>query len=663
MKNPFNESMPPSQQYRRLRDFLTGAEHEAVKTQRLDAVRKSRGSSQFDDDTAKTQRLDAVRKSRGSPQAGDAVKMPVARAVKRPEGKLTPLNRHTGQQRRVRPESHKQVWKPGTFGFNNDGGVDDDVGDVDLATIPLMVLRGISEQKGLPQTASKSEISNAAGSAAYVGVGNIAGSVIKYGSNIVIQRGFGAGAYGLYTLSLSVVGLVGSIFNLGLDDAMLRYVSIYQAKRQKGLLRGLTIFCTTVVGIFGILGALLVLYYAPFLAAVKHSPEIIPVLQMMSPIVPLLGLQLIWTNGLQGFKEFRWRVLVQRILIPVTLILLLLGAIIFFHTLDAIVVATVINAAIGTALSLYFFFCRLKGVMEPGPEKYEMRDWIGFAAPNFLTSIVDTVLQSVDTILLAYFAIPNAAIGLYSAAIKISGNIVIPQYSLNAMFAPTIAELHSRGEHQKLEAMFKVVTKWAITFSLPIFLIATLFSTSLLSISGEGFVSAWPLVIAFSVGTMVNVSTGSVGYMLLMTGHTKISFLNSLAAVIVNIIAACILTPHYGAMGVAIATGLATCGVNIMRLLQVCILLKMQPYSWNVLKPIGAGAISVGLTGGLLYLLSLAHLSVQIYKFHMSFELILVPVFIAIYFGLLALFKVSPEDKIVLDSLRRKFRHRKKMKK
>jgi len=342
------------------------------------------------------------------------------------------------------------------------------------------------------------------------------------------------------------------------------------------------------------------------------------------------------------------------------LILLLLGALILFHTLDAIVVATVINAAIGTVLSLFFFFRRLAGVTKSGPEKYEMRDWFGFAAPNFLTSIVDTVLQSVDTLMLAYFAIPNAAIGLYAAAIKISGNIVIPQYSFNAMFAPTIAELHSQGEQQKLEAMFKVVTKWAITFSLPIFLIATIFSASLLSISGPGFVPAWPLVIAFSVGTMVNVSTGSVGYMLLMTGHTKISFLNSLTAVVVNVVVAFILTPQYGAMGVAIATGLATCVVNIMRLLQVCILLKMQPYSWNMLKPIGAGAISAALTGGLLYLLSLAHLAIQIYKFHVSFELTLVPVFIAIYFGLLALFGVSPEDKIVLDALRRKFRRGKK---
>src|SRR5712692_6405522 len=143
----------------------------------------------------KMPRLGAVRKPRESFLSEYAVKVPVVRPVKMPDAKLTPQNGPVGQQRRLRSESHHQVWRPGTFGFSSDGDIGDEVLDDDLATIPLMVLRGISEQRGLPQTASKSEISNAAGSAAYVGVGNIAGSVIKYGSNIVIQRGFGAGAF------------------------------------------------------------------------------------------------------------------------------------------------------------------------------------------------------------------------------------------------------------------------------------------------------------------------------------------------------------------------------------------------------------------------------------------------------------------------------------
>jgi O-antigen/teichoic acid export membrane protein len=722
MKNPQKESLPSLQQRRRLRDFLTGAEHEAVKMpqrrrlrdfltgaeheavkmpqhRRLrdfltgtgykavkmpqpDGGERSRESSLTDETTAKrpavrsvnrpgeltekTSAVRAVKRSQETPAPLNIV--PVSRrdvdwSVRRSEQKPTSLNAPRGQQSRGLSERHKQTWKPGTFGFNASDDVDEDDPDFEkFATIPVMVLRGISKQQGSSEPAMKSEISDVAGSAAFVGVGNIGGSFLKYGSNVVIQRGLGASSFGLYSLAMAIINLATAIFNLGLDDAMVRYTSIYRTRRQMGPLRGLMIFCTGIAGVAGILGSLLVLYYAPFLANMKHSPEMTPLLQALVPLIPLTCLQTIWISGLQGFKEFRWRVLIQRILIPISLIVLLLIGVILSPSLNTVVIVTLINAAIGVVLSLFFFLRKVSEVMGPEREHYDLREWFGFASPNFLTSVVDTVLESVDTLLLAYFAISNVELARYAAALKLSGFILMPQASFNAMFAPIIAELHSLGEKQKLEAMFKIVTKWAITFSLPIFGIMVLFSRSLLGISGEAFVAAWPLVIAFALGSMINVSTGSVGYVLLMTGHQRLSFLNSLTAVVVNVVLGYILAPRYGAMGVAIATGLAVGVVNIMRLLQVRLLVKMQPYNWTVLKPLGAVLISGALTEVLLYFLNQAHLSIQISHFHLSFELGLVPVFLAIYFGLLYLFKVGPEDKIVLDALSRKFRRGKKKK-
>src|SRR5690242_3672221 len=76
--------------------------------------------------------------------------------------------------------------------------------------------------------------------------------------------------------------------------------------------------------------------------------------------------------------------------------------------------------------------------------------------------------------------------------------------------------------------------KWALTFSLPIFWIAVLFGRAILGLSGKGFIPAWPLLIALAMGNLINVSTGSVGYMLVMTGHQRITFLNSLVAIVFN---------------------------------------------------------------------------------------------------------------------------------
>src|SRR5437667_11639285 len=155
--------------------------------------------------------------------------------------------------------------------------------------------------------------------------------------------------------------------------------------------------------------------------------------------------------------------------------------------------------------------------------------------------------------------------------------------------------------------MFQVVTNSSITFSLPLFLIMVIFSPYVMALPGSGFASAWPLLIAFSVGSMINAGTGAVGYVLLMTGYQRLSFLNSLVAVVVNIGLGILLTPRYGAMGTAISTGLAICALNLMRLLQVRLLLKMHPYRLDVLKPVAAGLIIAAPVVGLLYLFNVGH--------------------------------------------------------
>src|SRR5579872_5978172 len=529
-------------------------------------------------------------------------------------------------------------------------------------TIPMVVLKDIAKQQDKPTPAMQSEISGAASNAGFVGISNIFGYFLKYANNILYQRGLGIEYYGLYTLSTAVVTLIGTVLTLGLDDAMIRYIAIYRGKKQPNLLRGLTIFCSALAGLAGLIGAILVISFAPSIAAFENKPQIVPFLQVLGSTIPLMILTTIWAGGLQGFKDFKKRAILGKILLPFIGFMLVVITVIFFRTLYAILVITVIGTLLAAVGNLFFFFQRFSKVKatKEKSEEYAAREWFGFAGPNFLTTIVGVVLDSIDTLLLGYFAVSVIALGQYGAAIKVTALIGMPLNALNTMFAPTIAELHSRGEHDKLAAMFKIVTKWAVTFSLPIFWVTVLFAVPFLSLSGDAFISAWPLVMVFAAGGIVSASTGSVGYMLLMTGRVKLSFLNSLAAIIANIVFGLILTPRYGAMGIATATALAIIVVNSMRVLQVRILLKMQPYRWDVFKPIGASILAAAIVGIPVYAMSYLNFTVKVYKAQLYPQLLLVPVFVLLYIWLLARFKISPEDKIVLDKFAKKFKPGKK---
>jgi O-antigen/teichoic acid export membrane protein len=358
-------------------------------------------------------------------------------------------------------------------------------------------------------------------------------------------------------------------------------VAIYRTKKRGDLLRGLALFCTLLCGLAGIVGAVVMLYFAPYLAVIKNAKDaayVLPLLLLMAPLIPLISMQAIWSSGLQGFKAFKSRILMQRLLVPGSLTLLLLLVLVFFHgNILAVVAAGFISTLFSALLNLGFFSRMIARFSNKASPAYELREWLGFALPNFLTSVIDMVLDATDTLLLAFLVVSPVALGQYAAANKISNFISMPLLTLNVTFAPTIAELFTKGEKEKLDVMFQVVTKWIISFSLPLCLVCMLFSQSLLSISGNGFVEAWPLLIALAAGYMINAGTGPVGYMLVMTGHQKLSFINSIVAVVVNVVLGVFLTTRYGALGTAIATGVALAIVNLMRLLQVRLLLHVHP--------------------------------------------------------------------------------------
>ena len=81
-----------------------------------------------------------------------------------------------------------------------------------------------------------------------------------------------------------------------------------------------------------------------------------------------------------------------------------------------------------------------------------------------------------------------------------------------------------------------------------------------------------------------------------MSGHQYTKLFGDIASAIVNIVLNLLLIPRWGLMGAAIATGISISGVHLWRMLQVKLILGVQPFNWSYFKIIGAGGIA-GLSG------------------------------------------------------------------
>ena len=68
----------------------------------------------------------------------------------------------------------------------------------------------------------------------FVFIGIMISKLITYIYRILIARYLGPEIYGIFSLASMIFGWFAAFFSFGLADGLLRYISLYRAKRNKG---------------------------------------------------------------------------------------------------------------------------------------------------------------------------------------------------------------------------------------------------------------------------------------------------------------------------------------------------------------------------------------------------------------------------------------------
>ena len=87
-------------------------------------------------------------------------------------------------------------------------------------------------------------------------------------------------------------------------------------------------------------------------------------------------------------------------------------------------------------------------------------------------------------------------------------------------FSPFVADLHHRGERDRLDGLYKQVTRWTLAATIPVLLVLLVLPAQVLRIFGEEFVSGASALRIVSLGMIVPVMVGTVGFILIMAGRT-----------------------------------------------------------------------------------------------------------------------------------------------
>lgn len=433
--------------------------------------------------------------------------------------------------------------------------------------------------------------------------GTVFYTVSNYLFKIYLARRLGPSPLGVYALGMTVVGVLSILGVAGLPQAAARFVAAYSATRDYRALRGFLWRSGAVIAALLAVCALAMmlgrgwvanrLYDAPTLA--QFMPFFVGIL-ITGAVISWLG------QVLAGFQDAAKRTLVTQVLANPLMILLAAVTIELGWGLGGYLWAQVVSNLVALILLAWFVWKLLPAEARPGAGTLRPLGpgVTSFCKAVFAMTVLEFILTQADKVILGLY-LPPREIGVYALAATMVAFVPVLLQSVNQIFAPMIADLYARGESALLGRIYQTVTKWVIGFTFPLALVLMIYAVPLLGIFGSAFVAGAGVLIIGTMGQLVNIGTGSVGYLLLMSGHQRRVIETEAVVAVVTVGMNLVLVPRMGMLGAAMASAAAAALMNLLMLWSVHRFMGLSPYNWHYLRllpPLAASGLAVwGLQG------------------------------------------------------------------
>jgi len=108
---------------------------------------------------------------------------------------------------------------------------------------------------------------------------------------MLVARFLGPTDFGLITLASAVATITSTVVLVGMPEGVVRYVSFYKGKTDKGRIKGVIVSALKVVLPLGIAAAILLFLFADVISIrVFHDTNLTPILRIFSFSVPFFAL-------------------------------------------------------------------------------------------------------------------------------------------------------------------------------------------------------------------------------------------------------------------------------------------------------------------------------------------------------------------------------------
>ena len=469
------------------------------------------------------------------------------------------------------------------------------------------------------------------------------GSINRYLYSALLARWVGPEYLGIYSMANAIMLISEVLSKMGMETGVMRFVSRLDPERDNDKISEIIASAIKMCALFSLFFMIVLISCSSYIVSniLSEKSLMVSVLIVFAISIPFNASTLVAAAATQGYKKLKYKSIVTQFINPTILLVSMIICYWFFSAESALMFPMLITGIVG-CIAMFQPLKYLSGIRRQQIIKTKFNyDLLKFSYPFMFVIILQTFMHWMDILMLGYFT--NAStVGLYHPAARTAGLLQALLMSFISIYAPMISQFHSEKNILKMNQTYKMVSRWLLVFSIPISIMFILFPENILSLFGKEYISSSNVLIILTIATLLQAIFGAASPTLGMSGFTRLILINTSIAFILNLGLNYTLIPLYGINGAAYATLITLTIIGCIRVAQVRIFLKMNLFSFKMLKPLTAGAVTYFITANLKPILENYNFVVEL--------LIAVPCSLLIYGLLIWLMRLDKEDKSFISS-------------
>jgi O-antigen/teichoic acid export membrane protein len=434
-------------------------------------------------------------------------------------------------------------------------------------------------------------------------IGLAAGVLATFATQVIMTRTLGAALFGVVTVTTQFAFIASTATRFGMDVANVRLVAILMGQGEAGRVRPLVRTSAVIAGVVSLAAAVIVFLLAGWLSTLFVSPDLYQQGKVSfwaaALAIPFAAVTWAYLGGTRGLKIMRHTLYIFWIGQPVGWIAIAVAGWFVAKTAGVSSLAYALSWVIACGAAWWAWERETRGFegrkAGGGIPEERTTALLKFGMLRAPATLFAQLLFWIDTFVLAFFR-GSSEVGVYGATVRTGQSLLLFLTSLSLVFSPFVADLHHRGEKEKLDALYKDVTRWGLATTMPVLLALAILPGTIMRVYGDEFVAGQSALLILIVGLIVPVIVGTVGFILIMVGRTGWDLLVYAGSFVMAVGIALILAPKYGMRGAAVAEAVTLTVSAFVRLMLVKRFVDIWPFDrWflRLIPPTILGALAM----------------------------------------------------------------------